>query len=123
MSGPESVFQRWVTDLFASYGWDVKHAPVPMRAIGNGRFVPDKRGAGLPDLTLTHDDPPRLILAECKAAGGVVSDEQRDLLRRLRAVADVVREAFGSEPSPLGVYVFAPGNEALIEALARGGRA
>lgn len=118
----EAKFQQWVVDVFTAHGWTVKHAPVPMRAIGGGRFKPDPRGRGLPDLLLLHDDPPRAYWAECKASDGEMSDEQTRVLKMLRAVADSVREAVAPAPSPLGAFVFAPGSEALIEALARGAR-
>lgn len=116
----EKDFQGWVIDLFTRRGWTVKHAPVPMRAIGGGRFVPDRRGRGLPDLMLIHDDPPRLILAECKGHDGVISADQKQMLGLLRGVSDVVRDKFRPESSPLGIYVFQPGGESMIEAIAAG---
>jgi hypothetical protein len=125
----ESAFQGWVVDLFKQHGWDVKHAPTPMRPIAGGKFVPDPRGRGLLDLLMTHEDPPRIVFAECKGHGGELSDDQRDMLRRLRLVADEVKEIIEERDpdlhprigaAPLGVFVFQPGNEELIEAIARG---
>lgn len=106
-------------DVFKEHGWTVKHVPTPMRPTKGGRFVPDSRGRGLLDLLLVHHDPPRLIWAECKTVGGVLSADQEEMLRLLRGVVDRVRQ-LDSGPCPLGAFVFAPGNEALIEALARG---
>lgn len=117
---PEADFQAWVVRVFQANGWTVKHVPVPMKAVGGGRFVRDTRGAGLPDLLLVHDDPPRVVWAECKAADGRMSDPQLEMMRLLRCVSDRVRDRFAPDASPVGAFVFAPGNEALIEAVARG---
>ncbi len=115
----EAEFQRWVTDTFKHHGWRCLHVPTPMRPISNGRFVPDARGRGLPDLLLLHSDPPRCFWAECKAVDGVMSDAQIEVLGLLRAVCDETAEMLDG-PSPFRVFVFQPGSEALIEQLARG---
>lgn len=120
----ENAFQGWVIDVAERNGWRVWHVPMPVRPIGNNRFVPDSRGAGLPDLILLHPDPPRLIFAELKGDGGKLSDRQREFLRLARAVAEI---AFSQETQPLrhvlrapiGVYSWRPGLEPHIETILR----
>lgn len=116
----EKEFQRWIVDTFTFHGWKVLHVPTPMRPTQGGRFVPDSRGRGLPDLLLVHDDPPRVYWAECKAVDGVMSETQIQVLGLLRGVCDVIRDRFAPSPSPVKVFVFQPGTETLIEDLARG---
>lgn len=117
MQESESDFQGWIVDTAKRFGWRVWHAPTPMRPVGGGKFVPDKRGAGLPDLFMLHDDPPRMILAEVKGPGGVLSDAQREFLSLARAVARVVRE--GQTGAVVGAYVWRPEHRELIEATLR----
>lgn len=125
----ESAFQAWVIDVAQTHGWKAYHVPTPMRPIGGNKFVPDPRGRGLPDLILLHDDPARLILAEVKNEDGVLSTEQTEFLRLARDVADAARDvardvqAYLDENGPatqvvptIGVYVWRPGIEPLIEA-------
>lgn len=121
----EREFQAWIIDFATDHGWRVWHAPMPMRPAGKGRFVPDKRGAGLPDLFLMHDDPPRLVMAEVKV-DAVLSDAQREFLALARQVADA---AGGLLPGvdnvplpyrPVAVFVWRPANRHLIEAVLRG---
>lgn len=114
----EREFQGWVVDVFRGRGWLVKHAPVPMVAVGRGKFVPDPRGRGLLDLLMIHSSPPALLFAECKSETGKVSDDQREVIELLRGVVERVREAFPGEPCPIGVHLFRPGAEAMIEAIA-----
>ena len=133
----EREFQGWILDVAARFGWRVWHVPAPMRPVGGSRFVPEKRAAGLPDLILLHADPPRLIFAEVKDADGRVSDEQAEFLRLARGVHDgldrhfdAVLEAFARYIpearealewiNPIGVYVWRPGAESMIEAILRG---
>lgn len=122
----EREFQAWVIQTAQTLGWRVWHVPTPMRPIGGGRFVPDPRGAGLPDLILLHSNPPRLIFAECKT-DTKLSVEQTEFLSLARAVGEeAVACACGSSmcesgmretDRPIGVYVFKPGAEHLIETL------
>ena len=101
---------------------------MPVRPVGDGKFVPDSRGAGLPDLVLMHNDPPRLIFAELKGAGGKIRPDQAEFLRLARdvrgAILDLIDASLNRSPlpldAPLGVYTWRPGNEALIEAILRG---
>lgn len=128
----EKDFQGWVLDVAARFGWYAWHVPTPMRPIGQNKFVPDSRGRGLPDLILLHDDPPRLIFAELKGDDGVLSEDQREFLRLARAVARSATALSVISPpdpglgldlarhSPVGVFVWRPGNEELIEATLRG---
>lgn len=117
----ESDYQGYVIDTFKKHGWKCWHVPTPMRPVGGNRFVPDSRGRGLLDLLLVRENPPGLVFAECKNETGRLSIEQTELLRLLRLVAQTVRERFPGEPCPVGAYVFAPGTEALVEAIAKGG--
>lgn len=122
----EKDFQGWVVDVAQRFGWRVWHVPTPMRPIGQNKFVPDPRGRGLADLIMLHDDPPRLIFAELKGDGGVLSEEQREFLRLARQVAtgtvtfDGYRDGIPDMQRPVGVYIWRPGNEELIEATLRG---
>lgn len=116
----EREFQAWVMKEFKKHGWTVKHVPTPMRPVKQGHFVPDSRGRGLLDLQCMHSSPPRLAFAEIKALGGELSEAQIEVIRLLRLVVDIVREAVRPLPCPLGVFVFQPGNEALVTAVASG---
>src|SRR5213083_967778 len=99
----EREFQRYVTDLARLHGWHVWHVPAPMRATKQGTWVGAKEAAGLPDLVMLHNDPPRLIFAEIKGPDGRLTDIQRTFLRLARQVPGV--EA----------HVFQPGLEDHIE--------
>lgn len=96
----------------------VWHVPLPMRAIGGGKFVPETRAAGLPDLIMLHTDPPRLIFAELKGTTGDLSDEQRAFLKAARMVALEAHDPNGK--CVVGSYVWRPGVEDLIETILRG---
>lgn len=129
----EREFQAWIVGVAKRYGWHVYHSPMPMRPAGKGKFVPDSRGAGLPDLILFHEDPPRMIFAEVKV-DSELSEKQREFLRLARGVHDglddhwrAIAAALGLTVSddvawtnPVGVYVWRPGVEALIESVLRG---
>lgn len=130
----EREWQAWVTRQFEDRGWRVFHVPTPMRPTKGGRFVPDPRGRGLPDLLCLHEDPPRAVWIENKTNDGELSTDQIEVLRLLRAVALRATEpqlaaalrnepgrAIPYEPAVLGVYVFKPGMEHLVEAVASGG--
>lgn len=122
----ESEFQGWVIDVARRCGWRVWHVPMPVRPTGGGKFVPDTRGAGLPDLILLHADPPRMILAELKSVDGKIKPEQAEFLRLARGVAGLIRDTMDGELAgagkytPVGVYSWRPGSEHLIEAILRG---
>jgi hypothetical protein len=116
----EREFQSWILDVAAQFGWRVWHVPAPMRPVGGNRFVPEPRAAGLPDLILLHDSPPRLIFAEVKDADGTTSAKQDEFLRLARGVAGVY--GIPATIRPVAVYVWRPGNEALIESVLRGER-
>jgi hypothetical protein len=85
----ESEFQTQVIAMAERFGWQVWHVPAPMvwRA-KDQKFVPSPQGAGLPDLILLHDDPPRLVFMELKADGGKLSERQREFLLAAREVAE-----------------------------------
>ena len=121
----ERDFLNWVIACAEQYGWLVKHVPAPMVATRDGRrFVGSIRARGLPDLFMLHDDPPRLIIAEVKGDKGKLSKSQQEFLRMARDVAERGRQ-HGSdvwhlpEEQPVGVYVFQPGQEQMIERLLR----
>lgn len=123
----EKSFQKWVVDTATAFGWRCWHVPTPMKPVGGNRFVPDSRGRGLSDLILLHADPPRLIFAELKGDDGVLSVEQQEFLRLARRVArqsveeiDADDGCYDSPERVVGVYVWKPGNEDLIEAILRG---
>lgn len=116
----EADFQKWVTQVATLLGWKWWHVPAPMVAAGN-EWHPAKQAAGLPDLILIHDDPPRIILAELKSNTGRISKSQRRFLTAARDVAvrsvdSIAPEGRGQEAHTLGVYVWTPGMENIIEA-------
>ena len=113
-------FQRWVTDTAQTLGWRYWHVPAPMVNAGSRGWVPARQGAGLPDLILVHDDPPRLVFAEIKGDGDRLSEKQREFLQAVRAVAEDewTRDSDADGPH-LGVYVWEPGMEQPIEELLR----
>lgn len=104
---------NWALDLARRTGWKAYHVPAPMRAVPGG-FVGAREAAGLPDLILLHDDPPRMILAELKGDGGKLSDEQREFLKIARFVAD---EACYDAERVIGVYVWTPFDRDAIETM------
>lgn len=123
----EAQFQAWVVDVATIYGWKCWHVPAPM-VNRKGTWVGAKQGAGLPDLILIHDDPPRLIFAEVKKQGGKLSERQQEFLKAARGVARAAVD--GDEldyvngdpdvlagPSLIGVYVLWPGMEEAIVAM------
>lgn len=121
-----------VTDVAQRYGFKVWHVPAPMRWTSKG-WVGAKEAAGLADLILIHDAPPRLIFAELKGSGGSLSDAQREFLQAAKKVAehsfgeavlDSDREwdshegVTGHFPRTLGVYVVTPETEeAFVQVL------
>lgn len=118
----EGPFLAWIISAAKATGWSVWHVPAPMKRV-RGEWVGAKEAAGLPDLLMIHDDPPRLILAEVKGDGGKLSDEQRDFLQAAKKVAENSIEEDLSFPESrtrtIGVFVFQPGQEAAIEQMLR----
>ncbi len=132
----ERPFQKRVEDMATRFGWKWWHVPAPMRHDRQKGFVPASSAAGLPDLILTHHDPPRLVFMELKGDGGKLSDAQRDFLAAVRDVAEAAFSpstlaeladnpivVMGGEAHrmtrPVGVYAFWPKDEPLIEQLLR----
>ena len=117
----EREFQAWIIDVAQRNSWRVWHTPTPMRPTKGGKFVPDRRGAGLPDLILIHRDPPRLIFAEVKV-DTPLSAGQVEFLQLAKAVAESCRnEDWGIDyPRLIGVYTWRHGNEEMIEAILKG---
>lgn len=116
----EREFQAWIMKTAKALGWRVWHTPAPMRPLPGGKFVPDKRGAGLPDLIMIHADPPRLIFAEVKV-DAPLSDKQIEFLTLARDVADLIRADYDTPHTRVvSVYTWRHGNEEMIEAILRG---
>jgi len=84
---------------------------------GGKKFVPSRRGSGLPDLFLLHDDPPLMIIAEVKGPKGKLSDRQREFLQLAREVAEYA--AHIQLHRPIGVYAWTPADEPIIERVLR----
>lgn len=131
----ERDFLNWIIACAEQFGWKVWHVPAPMVATGRGearRFVGAKRAAGLPDLFLLHDDPPRMIIAEVKGDGGKLSEKQREFLAAARNVADAtaVEGYIATFEGPteatvengrryIGVYAWTPADQPIIEQMLR----
>ena len=116
----ESDFQARITATAKQFGWKVWHVPVPMVWDAKSKaFRPSKGGAGLPDLILLHDDPPRLVFLELKREGGKLSDKQREFLQAAKLVAERAHQ-HGSEmwqlpdEYPIGVIAAWPEHEEQI---------
>lgn len=89
MPSKESEFQARIVAAAKRFNWKVWHVPAPMRwDPSNKAWVPAASGAGLPDLILLHDDPPRLVFLELKREGGKLSERQREFLQAAKAIAD-----------------------------------
>jgi hypothetical protein len=110
----ERDFLNWVVEVARLHSWSVWHVPAPMKAGREGKWVPAREAAGLPDLILMHDDPPSLIFAELKGETGKLSEAQRDFLQMARHVS----EYSGSSPNRrMNTYVWKPGLEEFIETI------
>lgn len=124
----ESEFQGAVIAMAERFGWRVWHVAMPMRPVGGNRFVPEPRGAGLPDLIMIHPKPARLILAELKREDGELSDAQREFLHLAAGLAERLVACDSGSPScsagmretrPVGVYSWWPKDMGEIEATLR----
>jgi VRR-NUC domain len=118
----ESDFQARIIAIAERFGWQVWHVPAPM--VWDARtkaFRPAKGGAGLPDLIMLHDDPPRLVFMEVKAKGGKLSDRQRDFLQAAKLVADSARLDLGAlgHEHVVGVFAVWPEDEERVERMLR----
>jgi hypothetical protein len=116
----ERDFLQQILRVAALYGWKAWHVPAPMKWTPKG-WVGAPEAAGLCDLILMHDDPPRLVFAEVKGTGGKLSGEQ---LSFLGLASDVSRHladlAFDCEqPQVIGVYVLTPDHENAVEQMLR----
>lgn len=116
----------WLNRVIAmaeAYKWSVWHVAAPMRSDGKGGFVGDARAAGLPDLILISDDPPRLIFAELKGTGGKLSDKQQEFLQAALQVADAaaafVEDGWDESVAAIGVYTWFPDDEEMVEQVLR----
>lgn len=123
----ERDFLNWIVACAEATGWKVWHVPAPMVANRKGGFVGSPRAAGLPDLFLLHDDPPRMVIAEVKGSGGKLSDKQQEFLRLAREVAEAPAMVF--EPGRgyynelrVGVYAWLPEDQATIETILKSKR-
>ena len=116
----ESEFQARVIVMAKLHGWRVWHVPAPMRHDSRGRgWVPAQEAAGLPDLILIHDDPPRLVFMELKRKGGKLTDKQQEFLQAAKNVADAIwcdDEMFRGD---VGVFACWPDDEERIEQMLR----
>jgi hypothetical protein len=114
----ERDFLNWTVACAEATGWKVWHVPAPMVASRKGGFTGSPRAAGLPDLFLLHDDPPRLIIAELKGTGGKLSKAQEDFLRMARDVAETSAFFDGEGSSgarTFRVYAWTPDQQDIIE--------
>lgn len=117
----EQAYLKRITDMATRFGWRWWHVPAPMRWTSKG-WVPAREAAGLPDLILIHDDPPRMIVAEVKGDGGKLKDEQIVFLKMARGVADHIRDELGEVGivgGAIGVYFFTPDMEHIVEQMLR----
>lgn len=119
----ERDFLNRVIAMAETFGWSVWHVPAPMRATKTGTWVGAKEAAGLPDLIMLHDDPPRLVFAELKGTGGKLSDKQREFLRAAQLVSGISRESREPWTQPhfllLAAYVWLPEDEPTVEMILR----
>ncbi len=112
----ERDFLNWIISVALWHDWKVYHVPAPMVANRKGGFVGSPRAAGLPDLFLLHEDPPRMIVAEVKGTNGKLSDKQQEFLRLARDVAESMLALIGGTINlPLGVYAWMPEHQDTIE--------
>ena len=112
----EKDLLNWIIACAERTGWLVKHVPAPMTAGRDGKWHGSPRAAGLPDLFMLHDDPPRMIIAEVKGTGGKLSDRQREFLRAAQAVAEWSRDHTNyDDDRNLGVYAWTPADQPIIE--------
>lgn len=120
----EAQFQRWVVDVAKRFGWRCWHVPAPMRHSRTSGWVGAREAAGLADLILIHDDPPRLIFAEVKGSSSSygVTDAQREFLAAVQAVGDLTLDDTDLPVRvrrSVGAYVWRPGMEDAIETVLR----
>jgi hypothetical protein len=120
----ESDFQARIKAMAERYGWKVWHVPAPMRwDPARKSWVPAREGAGLPDLILLHDDPPRLVFLELKRKGGTLSEKQLDFLKAAKVVAEAAWAWPESDHQPpprvFGVFAGWPDDEPVIEQMLR----
>lgn len=128
-SETEAVFQARIKALAERYGWLVWHVPAPMRwRAKEKKWVPAPEGAGLPDLILIHDDPPRLVFIELKRKGGKLSDKQVEFLKAAKTVAEQAMwypdlhgdlGTFDPMQQIVGVFAAWPDDETAIEQMLR----
>ena len=115
----ESDFQAQVVAIAERFGWQVWHVPAPMRwSPKEQKFVPAREGAGLPDLILIHDAPPRLVVMELKGEGGKLSPRQQDFLQAAKEVAETTQDWHRPEPV-IGVFAFWPDDIGRVEQMLR----
>lgn len=120
---------NWIIACAEATGWLVKHVPAPMTAGRDGKWHGSPRAAGLPDLFMLHDDPPRMIIAEAKGDGGELSERQREFLQAAKLVADeawqtldatsMSGEMYGRIERIMGVYAWTPTDQPIIETILR----
>lgn len=92
----EIEWQGQVVDLAGMLGWRHMHV---RRTIGRGgRWTTSTSLKGFPDLLLWHEGMQRVVAAELKRERGVLSREQVDVLKSLRAAG---MEAYVWKPSDL----------------------
>lgn len=131
MKEKESAFQSRVVEMATRYGWKVWHVPAPMVWDARSKaFRPARGGAGLPDLILIHNDPPRLVFMELKREGGKLSERQQEFLQAAKTVAEswpdggviqsgefgVFKESF---EKAVGVMAVWPKDEQAVEQMLR----
>lgn len=126
----EAVFQARIKAMAERFGWQVWHVPAPMRWDSRKqKWIPAAEGAGLPDLILIHEDPPRLVFLELKRKGGKLTDKQLAFLKAAKGVAEEAWQTVDATALDGGCYsrverivgVFAgwPDDETVIEQMLR----
>lgn len=119
----EADFQARIIAMAERFGWKVWHVPAPMRwSPKEQKFVPAREGAGLPDLILLHDDPPRIVFMELKGDGGKLSDKQREFLQAAKEIAEQLPGLDGDfhhDQRTVGVVAAWPDDEEAVERLLR----
>jgi hypothetical protein len=103
----ESDLMRAVTDLARLLGWTWVHHRPAQTEHGWRTPVSGPMGKGWPDLVLVRVRDHRILFVELKAQGGVLADDQRQVLETL---AEAGQDVYVWKPENLD-------NGSIVEAL------